>query len=307
MIELISRPVPDRADDPAYAVEIRTLGGFALLRGGHAVALYAWPSRKARDLLKLLVARRGRPTPRETLCDALWPEVDPRRCANRLSVALSTVRSALDPEHVHPADHYVAADRWVVGLRNLRIDVEQFLAAAHGLGPNPELALLRAVESTYAGDFLADDPFLEWAAPLRDEARTAYLALTRSLAHTAALLGEPDLAVRYFLRVLDHDAYDEQAHLRLVAVLSAAGRHGEARRRHQLYTDRMTDLGIHPAAFPAPRGQPGSKIEGNLKPRGHPESAGRSSGADPRRRHPIHHARGRTVVPLLAKPSGGTS
>ena len=56
-----------------------------------------WTSRKARKLLKILVAHRGAPVHREVLMDLLWPTVDPATLGNRLSVALSTVRRALDP------------------------------------------------------------------------------------------------------------------------------------------------------------------------------------------------------------------
>ena len=64
-----------------------------------------WQSRKARDLLKMLIARRGRSVARQVLMDGLWPDEDPERLGNRLSVALATVRSVLDPEKRHPADH----------------------------------------------------------------------------------------------------------------------------------------------------------------------------------------------------------
>ena len=60
----------------------------------------AWQSRKARDLLKLLVARRGHPMTREAAAEAMWPGEDPEPLGNRLSVALSTIRKVLDPRAV---------------------------------------------------------------------------------------------------------------------------------------------------------------------------------------------------------------
>ena len=84
------------APEPSAAVAIEALGRFRVLRAGAPVPRSAWRSRKARDLLKMLVARHGRPVSREALIEALWPEEDPVRCANRLSVALSTLRGVLD-------------------------------------------------------------------------------------------------------------------------------------------------------------------------------------------------------------------
>ena len=55
----------DRAGRPA--LEIGALGRFRVLRDGEPIPPTAWQSKKARDLLKILVSRRGRPTTRETL------------------------------------------------------------------------------------------------------------------------------------------------------------------------------------------------------------------------------------------------
>jgi ATP/maltotriose-dependent transcriptional regulator MalT/DNA-binding SARP family transcriptional activator len=246
------------ATPPRDPVRIQALGGFRVLRAGEPVPAEEWQSRKARDLLKVLVARRGRAVAREALMEALWPDEDPARLSNRLSVALSTVRTVLDPERRHPSDRYVQADKHVVGLAQLPVDVEEFLAAAAaGLarfarGAQAEaLSLLAAAEAAFTGDFLEDDPYEDWAVTLREEARAVYLAVARTLARSAAKAGEHDLAVRYHLRVLERDAYDEEAHLGLVATLAAAGRHGEARRRYRIYGEQMGELGVEAAPFPS--------------------------------------------------------
>jgi DNA-binding SARP family transcriptional activator len=98
-------------EQPVGSVAIRALGGFRVFRDGASVPLREWQSRKARDLLKLLVARVGRPAPRECLLEALWPEQDPCQTRPRLSVALSTVRAVLDPGRRLEPDHFVAATR----------------------------------------------------------------------------------------------------------------------------------------------------------------------------------------------------
>jgi ATP/maltotriose-dependent transcriptional regulator MalT/DNA-binding SARP family transcriptional activator len=256
------------ATPPSDPVRIQALGGFRVLRAGEPVAADEWQSRKARDLLKVLVARRGRAVAREALMEALWPDEDPVRLSNRLSVALSTVRTVLDPERRHPSDRYVLADKHVVGLAQLPVDVEEFLAAAAaGLerfargGQAEALSLLAAAEAAFTGDFLEDDPYEDWAVSLREEARAVYLAVARTLARSAAKAGEHDLAVRYHLRVLERDAYDEEAHLGLVATLAAAGRHGEARRRYRIYGEQMGELGVEAAPFPS-AGRPRPSPEG---------------------------------------------
>lgn len=242
------------------AIAIETLGAFRLLRAGKPVPLREWQSKKARDLLKILVARRGRPTPREFLMEALWPGEVPAKLANRLSVALSTVRTILDPERHFGTEHFVVADKSAVALdvADVSTDVECFLAdAAAGLalrrnGRAEARERLAIAEATYAGDFLEEDAYEDWAVPLREEARAVYIGVARALAEDAHSRSDYDSALRYLLRILARDAYDEQAHLSLVAALSAGGRHGEARRAFRAYCARMDEIGVEPTAFPAP-------------------------------------------------------
>jgi DNA-binding SARP family transcriptional activator len=175
-------------------------------------------------------------------------------------VALSTIRSVLDPEKRFGPEHFVSADRSAIrlDLANVSVDVEMFLAqAAEGLalrrdGRAAEAAgPLAAAEAAYAGDFLEEDADESWAVGLREEARATYLAVARVLAEDAAASGDQDGAARYLLRILERDLYDEQAHLGLVSSLVAAGRHGEARRRFRAYCSRMDEIGVESTPFPS--------------------------------------------------------
>jgi DNA-binding SARP family transcriptional activator/tetratricopeptide (TPR) repeat protein len=249
--------VAERSGPPA--VEVESLGGFRVLRDGRAVALSEWPSRKARDLLKILVARRCHPVPRSQLLDLLWPGEDESAVSPRLSVALSTVRAVLDPEKRYPADRFIGGDRTTVWLDAsvLAVDVEAFLRDAHaGLDAlaagriGQSVLLLRAAEAAYAGDFLEEDVYQDWAAGLRDEARALYIRVARALAERAGAVGEHDAAAGYLLRILQRDPYDERAHLALVSSYVGSGAHGEARRAYRTYVSRLGELGVEPAPFP---------------------------------------------------------
>ena len=242
----------------AEAVRIETLGGFAVLRGGELVRLSEWQSKRARELLKLLVSRRGRPASRTHLMETLWPEEEPERLANRLSVALTTVRGVLDPRR-EAHDDYVLADKEAVALNieALDIDLEWFLAAAaDGLSSLRRgdvaggLPTLEAAAAAYCGDFLEENPYDDWAVAAREDARAAFVAVSRALAAQAAP-SHPDEAVPHLLRILEIDRYDEPANLGLVAALVGAGRHGEAHRHYLNYRRAMDDLGVEPAPFPA--------------------------------------------------------
>ncbi|MCC8243108.1 BTAD domain-containing putative transcriptional regulator [Saccharothrix luteola] len=239
------------------AVSIRTLGGFQVLIRGTAVPATAWQSKKARDLVKILVARQGRPATREALMALLWPDEPPERVANRFSVALSTARLVLDPDRCDR--HGIVADTDQVRLDPAVVDVDvlRFHADAKAGLAGRSPALLASAETAYTGDFLEEDPYADWAAELREDTRLTYLQVASALAGHVAAAGDHVATARYCLRVLELDGYDETAHLTLVRALTASGSHGEARRRYRAYVSRMREIDVEPSPFPdstPPRG-----------------------------------------------------
>jgi len=239
-------------------VAIVALGRFAVVHAGEPVPLAAWQSRKARDVLKVLVARRGRPITREAAAEAMWPGEDPEPLGNRLSVALSIIRKILDPGRRHPPDHYVVADARTIALRLDRVDVDliEFLRVAdeaidlmakgdHAAAEAP----LRRARQVYAGDFLEEDLYEEWAVEAREEARSRLLTVLRLLARLAAGRGDDESAGQYLGQLLERDPYDEHAWLALIAGQLRLRRHGEARRRYAAYARRMGELDIVPVAL----------------------------------------------------------
>jgi DNA-binding SARP family transcriptional activator len=252
LLDAVARCAPLR-------VAVRVLGRFEILRDGVPVADTEWQSRKARELLKILLARRGRAVPRGRLVELLWPDEDePDVLANRLSVALATIRRVLDPVRSQPANHYVVTEDGSVtlALHRIEVDVETFLRdATSGLrrwsaGSPGAVAQLRRAAAAYRGDVLEEDVYADWAHALREETRAAYLAVLRALADAAATAGDTDQAVLLLIRLLDHDPYDEPAHLAMVAALLAAGRYGDARRAHRAYAVRMAEIGVDPSLMP---------------------------------------------------------
>ena len=224
-----------RTPEPEAELSVQTLGGFRVDRRGTPIAAGEWKSKKARTLLKILVARRGRPVTREQLMELLWPGEDPAKLGNRLSVALTTLRTVLGRElDVIRAD----ADAVSLDLSRVAVDVERFLGEV-------ERGRFAAAERLYTGDFLEEDAYEDWARELRDEARAAYAATLRARTTTAT---DGEDAIRACLRLLELDPYDEGAHRALIARLDRAGRHGEAIKRRRTYIRSMHEIGVQ-AAF----------------------------------------------------------
>lgn len=211
-------------------VEVVTLGRFAVLRDGEEVPVSEWGSRLARQILKRLVAARGWPVTREELIDICWPdESDIRRLGARLSVQLSAVRRILGGG--------VIADRSTVrlDLDEVSTDLERFFAASDD----------RTTVDRYTGEFLPEDRYDDWSAPMRDEARSRFAMA----AHRLAASEDLEQVVWVTRRLIEADRFDDAAHRRLVEALLGSGQTREAERAHLTWTDAMSELGVDVAPF----------------------------------------------------------
>jgi DNA-binding SARP family transcriptional activator len=110
-----------------------------------------------------------------------------------LSVALTAIRNATDPGRTRPNDHVVIGDR----------------DSGHALirqgSRDQGLALLRLAEARYTGDVLEEQPYADWALPLREEASAMYLSVARVLAAGDAASGDHESAARRYLRMIERD------------------------------------------------------------------------------------------------------
>ncbi len=219
--------VTERSPIPRHRVEVRTLGEFEVVVDGEPVPTSEWGSKRARTLLKRLIAARGWPVTRDELIEVLWPDEWSDRLNSRLSVQLSAVRRVL-----HGA---VIADRSSVRLDLGAVDVD--LERWWKLDDDA------AIVAGYTGELLPDDVYDDWSAPTRDEARARFVQAAHRLAESAVEVGDGETAELTLRRLLAVDAYDESAHRTLVAWLHRAGRLGEARAAHDAYVAAMADVG----------------------------------------------------------------
>ncbi|MEY2400822.1 MAG: hypothetical protein QOJ08_933, partial [Ilumatobacteraceae bacterium] len=208
-----------------HRIEIITMGRFDVVVDGTSVPTSAWGSKRSRTLLKRLVVARGWPVTRDELIEVLWSEGgDLDRLGPRLSVQLSAVRRILRGG--------VIADRSSIrlDLDHIDVDIERWFSQTDDT----------VIVAGHAGDFLPDDRYEDWAAPLRDEIGARFGAAARRLAAVSRAADAIDL----WRRALIQDPYDERSHQSLVETLRAEGRHSEARTAYQTYVAAMEDLGV---------------------------------------------------------------
>jgi DNA-binding SARP family transcriptional activator len=233
-----------------HPVHVHVLGTFVLSLNGRPVTSSEWPSRKARDILKVLAGRGARGIRREALADLLWPDdADP---GSKLSVALSQLKRVLDPDKAYGPDHFVHTDRVSIRLdmANVAVDVAEFVVAAQEslaaarAGSDEAIEMLEAAAAMHTGEFLEEDIAEDWPADIRDEVETLGNEVIRVLAFALQNGPDPERAVPWLARLLTYDPFDESIYAALMRVLSAAGRHGEARRHHHAYVLRMREIGV---------------------------------------------------------------
>ena len=228
---------------------IRVLGPMQLEAGG-AVLEGDWLVHRPGQVLKYLVATRGRPVSSDELLDALWPQTEGTPAATNVRQAVHALRDRMEPDRERQAP-----SRFVAGRRGggyelaggmVVVDADVFVATAEaglaalrdGDGQRAESALRRAA-ALYRGDFLADDSDAEWALPERARLRTLAGRVMRSLAGIRVRAGELEAASELLQRLAELEPLDVEAQRQLLTLLLRRGRRSEAARRYEVVARRF--------------------------------------------------------------------
>ena len=214
--QLLDLVAPAAVEGP-QALRVRLLGAFEMRVGGRAIE--GWRSRKPRQLLAYLAFDPDRPVARETLIETFWPESEPARGANNLSIAVHHIRTRLGellPDgrgesrglSVQQGLYRLAPELpWDVDVHAFRAHVNAGNAAlAAGRIEETRERLTAAIE-VYRGELLESDLAEEWALEPREalgglfQSAASWLAAERRpgrrLAAAAAVRPAPGAARRW--------------------------------------------------------------------------------------------------------------
>jgi DNA-binding SARP family transcriptional activator len=244
--DLAAGPAPAAADSAprasvtavaaATAVTVQAAPELAvhLLGSLHAavddVAVEDWPSARCRSLFGYLLTHREPWPQREVLMEVFWPGSSAEASRNSLNVAIHalrrTLRSITDmPIVVHDCSVY-RINRDV----RLWLDVEAFeshVKRGRRFEDAGELdKAMRDYEfaaSLYRGDFMADDPYEDWAALTRERLRLAHLEALSRLSNLYFSAGNYTACVGLCQRIIERDPCREDAHRRLMRCHSRQG------------------------------------------------------------------------------------
>lgn len=213
-------------------------------------------SRRTRNLIAYLLAHRRAGVPRDVLMEVFWPGAAPDSARNSLHVGLSGARRVLHAACPQPVIERRFETYRIAGSVAVWTDVEQFeedCAAAHAArrADDPAAAArhCEAACQLYQGDFLADEPYLEWAAERREGLRLRAVEIQSRLVQVYAARGEYGPASVLGRRILVTDPCNEQVHRRLMSCYAASGqRHLALLHYQQMAATLWQTLQVRPSA-----------------------------------------------------------
>jgi len=207
-----------------------------------------WLGQRAGQVLKYLVCERNRVVHAEEMAEALWPGAG-RQGLNSVRHFVHQLRDRLEPERARRApSSFVVAVRggYAINRRHVQIDADEFerlsqdgLTAAERAETDLARAALEAAAALYTGDFLADEPYAEWAYDERNRLRGLAGRGLRALARITVVEGDLPAAALHLERLAALEPFDGDVHRDLFAVWLAQGRRTEAARGFAAFRMRV--------------------------------------------------------------------
>jgi DNA-binding SARP family transcriptional activator len=227
-------------------------GGFSVYRDHRRLSIGS--SRPVCELGTYLIAHAGKSVARDALMELLWPEVDPARAAHRLHVAVSDLRRIVDLPGLASLVR-LQEDSYQIAACSVATDCELFeqhyqRAKVHLVQRDEEgaAAAFQAALQLYTGEFLADHPYLEWAAQKRAHFAERQLSALTALCERAAHRREFDAVEEYARAILAVDNLREQAHRHLMRAHYHLGQRAAAIRQYRACgADLKRELGAAPS------------------------------------------------------------
>jgi len=243
--ELLFHAAAGQDQAPERDVSVSALGRLSVTVGGRARD-GDWLQQRPGQVFRYLLAMRDGAQRSEAIASALWPERGPSAVAN-VRYCIFKLREQL-AEHGDPADSLVRRDAagYRIDLRRVELDVDAFQAkatagiAAHRAGDTvlAEATLGEAL-ALYRGEFLADDPYADWAFSEREYLRAMAGKGLAAMAQIALAGGRLVGATEHLLRLAQLEPFDSHVHQMLIEVCLRRGRRTEALRHYHALRARL--------------------------------------------------------------------
>jgi len=194
------------------------------------VAVEDWPSARCRSLFGYLLTHREPWPAREVLMDVFWPGSSPDASRNSLNVAIHGLRRTLRTITDRPVIVHGNGTYGISHDLRLWLDVDAFDSCVES-GRRSEdagdvdvaMRDYEFAEGLYRGDFMAEDPYEDWAALTRERLRLAHLDALGRLSNLYFNAGHYTACASLCQRIIERDPCREDAHRRLMRCYSRQG------------------------------------------------------------------------------------
>lgn len=269
------QPVPERAvpegASPRHAAPRRTALG-RVSRAVHAqaevsvhllgpmsviiddVPIEEWSSARTRSLFGYLLTHRQPWPAREVLMEVFWPEKSPKASRNSLNVAVHGLRRVLSEAKDVPVIVYSGGTYCLHPDVRLWLDVEEFGKLVdrgrlhEDVGETDQAtAAYEFATGLYRGEFLADDPYDNWAALIRERLRLANLDTLGRLSNLHFKAGRYAASANLCQRIIEQDPCREDAYRRQMRCYSRQGQPHLALIQYRACVRALeSELGVEP-------------------------------------------------------------
>lgn len=208
-----------------------------------------WLDQRSGEVFKYLICERNRLVSSDELAEAIWPGSEGRTAPGRVRHYVHAVRSRLEPERAkHEASKYVVARNggYALARERLTVDVDLFEShASRGMEAYEAGDLtvaqphLDRANALYRGEFLADEPFADWAFAERERLHEVASEVLRALTDAAVGQDHYARASAHLNRLAALQPFDAEVHREAITMCLRRGRRSEALRRYSILRTRL--------------------------------------------------------------------
>ena len=220
------------------------------------VLIDQWEGARSRSLFRFLIAHRRTPVAKERLAALFWPDSEPDLARRSLHQAVYCLRQTFKRVMGDtPVVLFVNGCYALSSDLSLWVDADAFeesIAAARSAWSRGDIesalqAYGRAID-LYQGDYMAEEPYEDWAEERRRTFQAAYLEALHQLARVYQERGDYPTAIMLSQRALAVDSCDEDAHRVLIGCYAAQGLRHLAVRQYQICVATLrSQFGLSPS------------------------------------------------------------
>jgi predicted ATPase/DNA-binding winged helix-turn-helix (wHTH) protein len=203
-------------------LQVKLFGPFEVWQEGQKIEV--WPRQKNQELLKLLLAERGRVFSQDQLIEALFADLDPEKATNNVQKRISELRRVLEPALRRGADsrfiiqakgrdlgYFFSKDACCeTDLSEFERELESAVKAEQAERWAQAIEHYKKAMELYRGEFLSDSLYEEWTIAPRERWREKYVNALTQLAEAHARLGQLSQAIEICEKILQHEPWNER-------------------------------------------------------------------------------------------------